>query len=74
MNGVEVSSTSTLTDTLLAADASCSVQPRPRWFAVLGAGPFDSFTVQATVDGEGAWDELIETNNSLEADVDVEDP
>ena len=37
-------------------------------------GSFDSFTVQATVDGEGAWDELIETNNSLEADVNVEDP
>ena len=75
VNGVEVSSTSTLTDTLRAGGcillgATEGPNGSPFWVP----GSFDSFTVQATVDGEGAWDELIETNNSLEADVDVEDP
>ena len=75
VNGVEVSSTSTLTDTLRAGGcillgATEGPDGSPFWVP----GSFDSFTVQATVDGEGAWDELIETNNGLEADVDVEDP
>ncbi len=75
VNGVQVSSTSTLTDTLRAGGcillgATEGPDGSPFWVP----GSFDSFTVQATVDGEGAWDELIETNNSLEVDVDVEDP
>ncbi|MAI23064.1 MAG: glycosyl hydrolase [Crocinitomicaceae bacterium] len=75
VNGVQVSSTSTLTDTLRAGGcillgATEGPDGSPFWVP----GSFDIFTVQATVDGEGAWDELIETNNSLEADVDVEDP
>ena len=75
VNGAEVSSTSTLTDTLRAGGcillgATEGPNGSPFWVP----GSFDSFTVQATVDGEGAWDELIETNNSLEADVNVEDP
>ena len=75
VNGVQVSSTSTLTDTLRAGGcillgATEGPDGSPFWVP----GSFDSFTVQATVDGEGAWDELIETNNSLEVDVNVEDP
>ena len=75
VNGVQVSSTSTLTDTLRAGGcillgATEGPDGSPFWVP----GSYDSFTVQATVDGEGAWDELIETNNSLEVDVDVEDP
>ena len=75
VNGVQVSSTSTLTDTLRAGGcillgATEGPDGSPFWVP----GSFDSFTIQATVDGDEAWDELIETNNSLETDVDVEDP